>query len=96
MPRTTRWSGRRPYSVQGMTCEGCSALVEKAIKDVPSVLSVKVDFDTRRAVVSSEACCPAPTEPIIQAVKKAGYRATVIESDPNTGPVGKPTTGDEK
>ncbi len=84
------------YSVQGMTCEGCSALVEKAIKDVPGVLSVKADFDTKRAVVTSEACCPAPTEPIIQAVQKAGYRATVIESDPNPGPVGKPTTGDEK
>ena len=84
------------YSVQGMTCEGCSALVEKAIKDVPGVLSVKVDFDTKRAVVTSEACCPAPTEPIIQAVQKAGYRATVIEPDPNPGPVGKPPTGNEK
>ena len=84
------------FSVEGMTCEGCSALVEKAIKDVPGVLSVKVDFDTKRAVVISEACCPAPTEPILQAVQKAGYRATVIESNPNPGTVGKPPTGDEK
>ena len=84
------------FSVEGMTCEGCSVLVVKAIKKVPGVLGVKVDFDTKRAAVTWEACCPAPTEPIIQALQKAGYRATVIEPDPNPGPVGKPTTGDEK
>jgi copper chaperone CopZ/NADH:ubiquinone oxidoreductase subunit 3 (subunit A) len=71
-------------SVEGMTCEGCAALVEKAVKDVPGVLSVKVDFDRKRAVVTSEACCPASTEAVIQAVQKAGYHAAVVESDPAT------------
>lgn len=78
------------FSVEGMTCEGCSVLVERAIKDVPGVLSVKVDYDRKRAVVASEACCPAPTEGVIQALQTAGYRAAVVEPDP----VGTARTGD--
>jgi copper chaperone CopZ len=74
------------YSVEGMTCEGCAALVEKAIRDVPGVLSVKTDYDRKRAVVTSEACCPAPDEDILQALGKAGYRGEVIENRlPQTG-----------
>lgn len=68
------------FSVEGMTCEGCSALVGKAVKDVPGVLSVKVDYERKRAVVTSEVCCPAPTEAVIDAIRRAGYRATVAES----------------
>lgn len=74
------------FSVEGMTCEGCSAVVEKAVKDVPGVLSVKVNYDQKRAVVTSEACCPAPTEATTRAVEAAGFRAAVVESAPtNTG-----------
>jgi copper chaperone CopZ len=69
------------FTVEGMTCEGCSALVEKVIKDVPGVLSVKVDYDKKRAVVGSEACCSPPTDAIIDALQRAGYRAAVIEPD---------------
>jgi copper chaperone CopZ len=71
------------FSVEGMTCEGCSVLVEKAIKDVPGVLSVKVDYDRKRAVVSTEACCPAPVVPIVQALEKVGYRGEVVEDSPS-------------
>ena len=70
------------FSVKGMTCEGCSVLVEKAVKEVPGVLNVKVDYERKRAVVTSEACCPDPTEAVIDAVRGAGYRATVVEADP--------------
>ena len=71
-------------SVEGMTCEGCAVLVEKVVTDVPGVLTVKVDYDTKRMVVTSEARCPAPAESVVQALQKAGYRAAVIESDPTT------------
>ncbi len=79
------------FSVEGMTCEGCSVLVEKAIKKVPGVLSVKVGYERKRAVVTSEACCPTPTEAIIDAVQTAGYRATVVE----TGGAGTAKTGEQ-
>lgn len=69
------------FSVKGMTCEACSVLVEKAIKDVPGVLGAKVDYERKRAVVTSEACCPAPTEAVLDAIQKAGYQATVVEPD---------------
>ncbi|MBX9584980.1 MAG: cation transporter [Gemmataceae bacterium] len=84
------------FSVEGMSCEGCAALVEKAVRDVPGVLSVKVDYDTKRTVVTSEACCPAPAEAVVQALQKTGYRAAVIESDPptNTTKTGGTPPGD--
>jgi copper chaperone CopZ len=69
------------FSVEGMTCEGCAALVEKSVREVPGVLSVKVDYERKRAVVTSEACCPAPTEAVIDALRAEGYRATVVETD---------------
>jgi copper chaperone CopZ len=72
------------FSVERMTCEGCAALVEKTIKEVPGVLSVQVDYDRKRAVVSTEACCPAPVEPIVQALEKAGYRGEVVEDSPSS------------
>jgi copper chaperone CopZ len=71
------------FSVKGMTCEGCSVLVEKAIKEVPGVVRVRVDYGRKRAVVSTEACCPAPVEPIVQALEKAGYRGEVVEDCPS-------------
>jgi copper chaperone CopZ len=72
------------FSVEGMTCEGCAALVEKAVKDVPGVLSVKVDYDAKRMVVTSEACCPAPVEAVVQALEQAGYRGEVVEDSPSS------------
>lgn len=71
------------FKVEGMSCEVCSTLVGKAIKDVPGILSVQVDYDEKRAVVTTEACCPAPTEAILQSLEKAGYRAEVVENSPS-------------
>jgi copper chaperone CopZ len=77
------------FSVQGMTCEGCSVLVEQAIQKTPGVLSARVDYERKRAVVTSEACCSDPTEAILAALQGAGYRATVVEAgSPGTGGTG--------
>ena len=70
------------FAVRGMTCEGCAALVENTVKDIPGVLSAKVDYDQNRMVVSTQACCPVPVEPIVQALKKAGYRGEVVSDSP--------------
>lgn len=75
------------FSVEGMSCEGCAALVEKIVREVPGVLTVKVDYDNKRMVVTSQAGDTAPTEAVVQALQKAGYRAAVIESDPTTNAV---------
>jgi copper chaperone CopZ len=70
------------FAVEGMTCEGCAALVVKAVKAVPGVLSVKVDYDRKRAAVTSEACCKTPVDAILQALDKVGYRGEVVEDTP--------------
>ena len=69
-------------TVEGMTCEGCSALVRKAVKDVRGVLSVQVDFARTQVVIATESCGPAPVEAILRALEKAGYRGEVIENSP--------------
>jgi copper chaperone CopZ len=71
------------FTVEGMSCEGCSALVEKTLMDVPGVLGVQVDHDHKRAAISTEACCPAPVEALLQALEKAGYRGEVVENSPS-------------
>jgi copper chaperone CopZ len=69
------------FTVEGMTCEGCAALLGKVIKAVPGVLDARVDYDKKRAVVSTQACCPAPVESILHALEKAGYRGAVAPQD---------------
>lgn len=64
---------RAVIRIEGMTCEGCAALVADAIRKVPSVQAVEVDFGTYEAVVGSEVCCPVPTTAILTALKNAGY-----------------------
>ena len=80
---------RAVLKVDGMTCEGCSALVADAIRDVPGVLAVEVDFNKSEAVVGTEACCPVPEDKIVVALKKAGYGANFVEdstvSTPGSG-----------
>lgn len=68
-------------SVQGMTSEGCSALVERAIRGVPGVLSVKVDYEQKRVVITSETCCQDPTVAAVAALDAAGYRAAAGEAE---------------
>jgi copper chaperone len=58
--------------VTGMSCSGCSANVEKALKGVAGVSSVKVDLKGGKASVDYD---PAKTtdKDLANAVKKAGY-----------------------
>lgn len=62
-------------ATEGMTCEGCSVALEKAIKGVPGVLNAKVDYTNQQAVVSTEACCSFPKDEILKAIVDAGYKA---------------------
>ena len=57
-----------------MTCASCVARVEKALKNVPGVLSAQVNLATETAEVST-AQGDAALPQLIAAVDKAGYRA---------------------
>jgi len=41
-------------NVEGRTCEGCSAIVAKAVRTAPGVLAVKVNYEKGEAVIGTE------------------------------------------
>ncbi|ALK35040.1 heavy metal translocating P-type ATPase [Burkholderia plantarii] len=64
--------------IGGMTCASCSTRVEKALAQVPGVSSASVNLATERASVSGDASVSAAQ--LVDAVEKAGYRATPIDA----------------
>lgn len=64
-------------AVTGMTCNNCKAHVAKALSEVPGVAHVDVDLQkgAAKVEVAGEA---ANTEEMIEAVRDAGYGASVI------------------
>jgi len=74
--------------IEGMTCASCVSRVEKALKQVPGVLSASVNLATETAevgVTGGAAMLPA----LKAAVAKAGYQAHDIPAAGNT-PASKP------
>ncbi len=67
-------------AIEGMTCEACSVVLQRAIKGVPGVLSANVDYMNQQAVVSTEACCPFPKDEILKAIEGAGFTGSVTEA----------------
>ncbi|MCZ8257190.1 MAG: copper ion binding protein, partial [Polaromonas sp.] len=60
--------------IEGMTCASCVSRVEKALRQVPGVLSASVNLATETAEVSvAGSAAMLPT--LMAAVAKAGYRA---------------------
>lgn len=66
--------------IQGMTCEGCARTVEKAIRSVPGVLAVSVDYEKSQAIVVLPRDEAVPGDAILEAVRRAGYSATLKQS----------------
>jgi copper chaperone CopZ len=66
------------FAVSDMNCEGCTALVARALRNIPGVRGVHVDYAAGRIVVSSAADTPAPTEAVLQALEKAGFPGEVV------------------
>ncbi len=63
------------YTVTGMSCAACSARIEKAVANLAGITSVSVSLLTNSMVVEGTA---SPNE-VIEAVRKAGYDATLQE-----------------
>ena len=66
--------GALVYHVEGMTCEGCEASVEHAVRSVKGVKSVDASFKASRAVVELDPKAGKP-EDILAAIERSGYRA---------------------
>lgn len=65
--------------IDGMSCAACVASVEKALTQVPGVVSAGVNFATEQASVTFNA--PAEETGLIKAVVNAGYEAEIIQTD---------------
>lgn len=70
------------FSIEGMTCAGCSAAVERAISRVEGVGTASVNLLLNRAQVvpaaagsAGESALDALAESVVKAVDMAGYTA---------------------
>ncbi|WP_442505864.1 mercuric transporter MerT family protein [Novipirellula sp. SH528] len=78
---------REVIQVEGMTCEGCSALVAKTIRTVPGVLAVEVNYEKGEAIVGYENFCPVPQDQILTSLVQAGYNGIFTDSVTGTDAV---------
>ena len=62
-------------AITGMSCAGCVAAVETALRDVPGVVGASVNFAERTAQVTGT----PPATTLIAAVRDAGYDATELQ-----------------
>ncbi|WP_080288338.1 heavy metal translocating P-type ATPase [Burkholderia pseudomallei] len=69
------------FDIAGMTCASCVGRVEKALAQVPGVARATVNLATEKAAVDADADAHVDTARLIDAVKRAGYRASPV-SDP--------------
>lgn len=68
--------------VPGMTCpSSCTARVRNALKEVPGVRTVTTDFRKKEAYVTCDQ--GVGTETLLDALRKAGYEATVSAETPS-------------
>ena len=65
------------FRVDKMTCASCPITVRKAMKHVPGVRDVKVDFKTKTAEVSYDPALADPAK-IAAAATEVGYPTTQI------------------
>jgi Cu+-exporting ATPase len=73
-------SSRTRLRVEGMTCGGCVARVETALRSVPGVVDARVDLTTGVAVVQADRGAASRRE-LIDAVRRTGYDADTFRED---------------
>ncbi len=64
------------FSIGGMSCAGCVATVEDALRSVPGVQSATVNF----AEHTADVVAAADVEALVKAVRDAGYDAAELKS----------------
>ncbi len=66
--------------IEGMTCAGCAARVERSLAGVPGVLTANVNFATRTGHIRYLAKVSEP-DAMVRAVTEAGYSASFQNDD---------------
>lgn len=65
--------------ISGMTCDGCAAMVQKALFTVPEVADVNVSREQGFATVTVFGT-PPDTAKLIATVRQAGYEASLSKN----------------
>ncbi len=66
----------RIFSVSGMRCAGCAAAVERALKTIPGIQDIYVNFASGRVVFKADKTIVSD-EIVIDAITKCGFKAEV-------------------
>lgn len=61
------------YSVTGMTCHSCVAMVSEEVGEVPGVESVDVELETGRVTVQGD---DVDADAVRRAIVEAGYQTS--------------------
>ncbi len=69
-------SSETHFEINGMKCDGCVVKATAAIKSVAGITETKVELAGKSAVVKGS----ADPQKVIEALKKAGYSASVRKS----------------
>ena len=67
------------YKITGMSCAACSARVEKAVSSLDGVKSCSVNFLTNSMTVDG-----SDEKTVVEAVKLAGYGASLLSANKKT------------
>lgn len=78
----TRDMQRAVLQIEGMTCEGCEAVAEKAIGTVPGVLIVEANHEEGQAVIGIDESRDILREEILAALEKVSYQGRFMEVPP--------------
>lgn len=65
-------------SLSGMHCTSCAGIIERSLKKVVGVKDARVNFTAEKASVLVDASLSSK-DLLIEAVKKAGYRAVILD-----------------
>jgi Cu+-exporting ATPase len=74
-------SERRDMPIEGMSCAGCAARIERRLGAQPGVISASVNFATRVATVSYDPAATLPSD-LTGAVEELGYKAIISSPAP--------------
>ncbi|WP_418642005.1 heavy metal translocating P-type ATPase [Vibrio chaetopteri] len=65
--------------IQGMTCASCVSSVEKALQSVVGVDKARVNLAEQSALVLTSLTNSDIEQPLLQAIKEAGYQGEIVE-----------------
>lgn len=65
-------------SLSGMHCASCAGIIERSVKKLDGIKTANVNFAAEKALINFDET-KVSAEKIIEAIKKAGYKATLID-----------------